>query len=184
MLNSIAVYFVLCTVLVVHTGGECLRWWTSGVVNVWGGERLRWWTSGVVNVWFLPRGWWTSEVVNVWGGECLGRWWTSYNRCSYACSYYNVHQCLQQPTKDVLRQNDRYLADIQPPPSLHWSSGPFLHGHPQVPSLILPFYVWRSMSKVQNRNDDDREVNHHGRTIEVGEADREEKGKYRLLFKA
>ena len=35
-------------------GGECLRWWTSGVVNVWGGERLilhwGWWTSGVVNV--------------------------------------------------------------------------------------------------------------------------------------
>ena len=95
--------------------------------------------------------------------------------CSYACSYYNVHQCLQQPTKDVLRQNDRHLADIQPPSSLHWSSGPFLYGHPQVPSLIIPFYVGRSISKVQNRNDDDREVNHHGRSIEVGEAGTDEK---------
>ena len=34
-------------------GGECLRWWMSGVVNVWGGERLGWWTSGVVNVWVV-----------------------------------------------------------------------------------------------------------------------------------
>ena len=51
--------------LILHWGwwmsgdGECLRWWTSGVVNVWGGERLiytgggerlGWWKSGVVNV--------------------------------------------------------------------------------------------------------------------------------------
>ena len=62
-------------------GGECLGWWTSGVVNVWfykrGGERLRWWLSEVVNVWGGERlRWWTSEVVNVWGGERL-RCWTS-----------------------------------------------------------------------------------------------------------
>ena len=28
---------------------------------------------------------------------------------------------------------------------------------------------------MQNRNDDDREVNHHGRSIEVGEAETDEK---------
>ena len=39
----------------------------------------------------------------------------------------------------------------------------------------MPFYVGRSISKVQNRNDDDREVNHHGRSIEVGEAGTDEK---------
>ena len=46
------------------------------------------------------------------------------------------------------------------------------------------FYVRRSRCWLRIRNDDDREVNHHGRTIEVGEAEREEKGKYHLLFKA
>ena len=51
--------------LILHRGGERLRWWTSGVVNVWfykgGGERLGWWTSDF-----------TQGVVNVWGGERLG----------------------------------------------------------------------------------------------------------------
>ena len=67
---------ILHTIWILLNQCECLRWWTSGVVNVWGGERL-----------ILQRGWWRSGVVNVWfyngGGERLGwwmsGWWTSYN---------------------------------------------------------------------------------------------------------
>ena len=34
---------------------------------------------------------------------------------------------------------------------------------------------------MQNRNDDDREVNHHGRSIEVGEAGTDEKEEKKRL---
>ena len=54
------------------------------------------------------------------------------NICSYACSYYNVHQRLEQLTKNILCQNDRHLADIQPSSSVHRSFNPFVHGHSQV----------------------------------------------------
>ena len=54
-------------------------------MNVWGDERLRWWMSGVMNVWFYNYGWWMSEVMNVgvmnvwfWvGGDESPRWWMS-----------------------------------------------------------------------------------------------------------
>ena len=54
------------------------------------------------------------------------------NICSYACSYYNVHQRLEQLTKNILRQNDWHLADIQSASSVHRSFNPFVHGHSQV----------------------------------------------------
>ena len=65
-------------------------------MNVWGDERLRWWMSGVMNVWgnecwgdeclILGRGWWKSEfsqgVMNVWGDECRTIYkWTFKSKC-------------------------------------------------------------------------------------------------------
>ena len=49
-------------------GDECLRWWTSEVMNVWGDECLRWWTSG----------WWMSDnrVMNV--GQSSADWTLIY----------------------------------------------------------------------------------------------------------
>ena len=60
---------LLCTVYCTC----CAYWgWMSEVLNVWGGERLRWWTSGVVNVWFYTGG---GERLGWW----MSGWWTSYN---------------------------------------------------------------------------------------------------------
>ena len=36
--------------------------------------------------------------------------------------------------------------------------------------MVLLDLVWR-IKFVRNRNDDDREINHHGRPVEVGEAE-------------
>ena len=51
---------------------------------------------------------------------------------SDACADHHVHQRLQQLAEDLLCQDDRRLADLQSPSSLHRGSCPHIHGHPQV----------------------------------------------------
>ena len=92
-------------------GDECLRWWTSEVMNVRGDECLilRLW---VMNVWgnecrgdeclILGRGWWKSEfsqgVMNVWGDECRTIYkWTFKSKCDENQSS-NIALFLQKKT--------------------------------------------------------------------------------------
>ena len=77
---------------------------------------------------------------------------------------HHVHQCLQQLAQDFLCQDGRRVAHIQPLASLYWGSGSHIHGHSQV---FLVF--WFNFCKKNNRDDEDREINHHGRPVEVGE---------------
>ena len=58
---------------------------------------------------------------------------------SYARVNHHVHQCVEQPAEDVLRQDDRRLAHLQPPASLHRGSCPHIHGHTQVDFLNFFF---------------------------------------------
>ena len=51
---------------------------------------------------------------------------------SNACVDHHVHQCVQQLAEDLLRQDDRHLAHLQPLAPFHRGSGPHLHGHTKV----------------------------------------------------
>ena len=57
---------------------------------------------------------------------------------SYAGPNHHIHQCVQQLTEDILRQDGGHLADLQPPPALHRSGDPHVHGFPQVCLMDLP----------------------------------------------
>ena len=56
---------------------------------------------------------------------------------SNACADHDVHQRLEQLTEDLVREDDRRLAHLQPPASLHRGPRPHLHGHPQVKIFLL-----------------------------------------------
>ena len=51
---------------------------------------------------------------------------------SYARVDHHVHQRVEQLAENVLRQDDRHLADLQPLAAVHRGLGPHLHGLPQV----------------------------------------------------
>ena len=51
---------------------------------------------------------------------------------SHACAHHNVHLGLEQPAEDIVREDDRHLADLQPAPPLHRSPRPHIHGQSQV----------------------------------------------------
>ena len=51
---------------------------------------------------------------------------------SNACADDDVYQSVKQPAKDFLCQDDRHLAHLQPPPSLHRGSRPHLYGYTEV----------------------------------------------------
>ena len=51
---------------------------------------------------------------------------------SHACAHHNVHLGLEQHAEDVVREDDRHLADLQPAPPLHRSPRPHIHGQSPV----------------------------------------------------
>ena len=101
---------------------------------------------------------------------------------SHACAHHNVHLGLEQHAKDVVREDDRHLADLQPAPPLHRSPRPHIHGQSQVTlsnqnkrKLELPkrytfletmhwwdYSLWNANDLKICRDEEDREINHHG----------------------
>ena len=68
----------------------------------------------------------------------------SYNiTFSHACAHHNVHLGLEQDAEDVVREDDRHLADLQPAPPLHRSPRPHIHGQSQVTQRNQN--IWRNL---------------------------------------
>ena len=75
---------------------------------------------------------------------------------------HQVYQCVKRPPEDLLREDDRHLATVQPDNPL--CRGDFFS---YVASLLAKVLLQTYIEYLRGLVEDKKTINHHGREVEV-----------------
>ena len=73
---------------------------------------------------------------------------------------YQVHQCVKCPSEDLLREDDRHLAPVQP-------HNTFCRGEYDFLTLPTKVLLQTYIEYLRGLVEDKKKINHHGREVEV-----------------